>query len=128
VDSLVVRFYRGKDLIYSARLRAGPTPATGREVFERLKHLKTVKCPFTNLPELTNGRCGRGLTGEKMKECVWLKQEAVARVEFLEWTWADHLRHTKWLRRCSYVLSSASHRRARSPGRKQYSPPRVTTN
>ena len=27
-----------------------------------------------------------------------------------------------------YVVSSASQRRARSPGRKQYSPPRVTTN
>ena len=30
--------------------------------------------------------------------------------------------------RGSYVVSSASQRRARSPGRKQYSPPRVTTN
>jgi DNA ligase D-like protein (predicted ligase) len=96
VDSLVVGFYRGKDLIYSARVRAGLIPATRREVFEKLKHLKTVKCPFTNLPELTDGRWGQGLTAEKMKECVWLKPEAVARVEFLEWTGADHLRHTKF--------------------------------
>jgi ATP-dependent DNA ligase len=49
VDGLVVGFYRGKDLIYAARVRAGLVPATRREVFERLKHLKTPKCPFVNL-------------------------------------------------------------------------------
>jgi ATP-dependent DNA ligase len=32
-----------------------------------------------------------------MKECVWLKPEAVAHIEFLEWTGADHLRHTKFV-------------------------------
>ena len=97
VDSLVVGFYRGKDLIYAARVRAGLVPATRREVFERLKHLKTPKCPFTNLPELTAGRWGQGLTAEKMKECVWVRPELVARIQFLEWTGADHLRHTKFV-------------------------------
>jgi DNA ligase D-like protein (predicted ligase) len=96
VDSLVVGFYRGKDLIYSARVRAGLVPATRRQVFEQLKHLKTAKCPFVNLPELAEGRWGQGLTAEKMKECVWLKPEAVARIEFLGWTGVDHLRHTKF--------------------------------
>jgi DNA ligase D-like protein (predicted ligase) len=96
VDSLVVGFYRGKDLIYAARVRAGLVPATRREVFDRIKHLKTTKCPFTNLPELTAGRWGQGLTAEKMKECVWLRPETVARIDFLEWTEADHLRHTKF--------------------------------
>jgi hypothetical protein len=56
VDSLVVGFYRGKDLIYAARVRAGLVPATRREVFERIKQLKTPKCPFANLPELAAGR------------------------------------------------------------------------
>ena len=36
-----------------------------------------------------------GLTAQKMKECVWLRPEVVAQIEFLEWTEADHLRHTK---------------------------------
>jgi hypothetical protein len=53
--SLVVGFYRGKDLIYVARVRAGLVPGTPREVFERIKPLKTPKCPFANLPELTAG-------------------------------------------------------------------------
>ena len=28
---------------------------------------------------------------------MWLKPEAVARIEFVEWTDADHLRHTKFV-------------------------------
>ena len=31
-----------------------------------------------------------------MKECVWLRPEAVARIEFLEWTEANRLRHSKF--------------------------------
>jgi bifunctional non-homologous end joining protein LigD len=96
-DALIVGFYRGKELIYVARVRAGFIPATRREVFEQIKHLKTAKCPFKNLPELGDGRWGQGLTTEKMKTCVWLKPEAVVRIDFLEWTGADHLRHTKFV-------------------------------
>jgi DNA ligase D-like protein (predicted ligase) len=97
VDSLVVGFYRGQDLVYAARVRAGLVPATRRDVFERLKHLKTAKCPFVNLPEPAAGRWGQGLTAEKMKECVWVRPEMVAEIQFLEWTGADHLRHTKFV-------------------------------
>jgi ATP-dependent DNA ligase len=93
----VVGFYRGKDLIYAAWVRAGLVQATRREVFDRIKHLKTTKCPFTNLPELAAGRWGQGLTAEKMKECLWLRPETVARIEFLERTGADHLRHTSFV-------------------------------
>jgi ATP-dependent DNA ligase len=60
VDSLVVGFYRGKDLIYAARVRAGLVPATRRQVFERIEHFKTTKCPFVNLPEPAAGRVGSG--------------------------------------------------------------------
>jgi DNA ligase D-like protein (predicted ligase) len=98
VDSLVIGVYRGKDLYYAARVRAGFIPTTRREVFNKIKHLKTANCPFMNLPEKDAGRWGQGLTAEKMKECIWLKPEAVAQVEFLEWTGADHLRHTKFIR------------------------------
>ena len=37
------------------------------------------------------------LTPEKMKECVRLKPETVARIDFLKWTGADQLRHTKFV-------------------------------
>jgi hypothetical protein len=71
-DALIVGFYRGRELIYVARVRAGLVPVTRRSVFEKIKHLKAAKCPFANLPELSDGRWGAGLTAEKMKECVWL--------------------------------------------------------
>jgi DNA ligase D-like protein (predicted ligase) len=96
-DSLVIGFYQGKDLHYAARVRAGFVPATRRVVFEQIKGFKAAKCPFVNLPEKQAGRWGQGLTAEKMKECVWLRPEAVARFDFLEWTGADHLRHTKFV-------------------------------
>ncbi len=64
LDSLVVGFYRGTDLIYASRVRAGFVPATRREVFERIKHLQTSRCPFVNLPEIAAGRWGGANGGE----------------------------------------------------------------
>ena len=97
VDSIVIGFYRGEQLCYAARVRAGFVPLTRRQVFERIKPLETGKCPFVNLPEKNAGRWGQGLTAEKMKECVWVKPSLVTEIEFLEWTGADHLRHTKFV-------------------------------
>ncbi len=97
LDSLVVGFYRGADLFYAARVRAGFIPRTRRDVFEKLKHLETSECPFINLPETAAGRWGQGLTKEKMKECRWLRPEAVAQIEFREWTEANHLRHATFV-------------------------------
>jgi DNA ligase D-like protein (predicted ligase) len=97
IDSLVIGFYQGKELRYASRVRAGFVPASRRTVFDKLKGLETAKCPFVNLPEKQAGRWGQGLTAEKMKECVWIRPEAVARIQFLEWTGADHLRHTKFV-------------------------------
>jgi DNA ligase D-like protein (predicted ligase) len=96
-DALIIGVYAGKDLQFAARVRAGFVPATRREVFAQIKHLKIAKCPFANLPEKTEGRWGQGLTAEKMKACVWLKPEAVVRVEFAEWTGANKLRHTHYV-------------------------------
>ena len=97
LDSIVIGVYRGKELLYAARVRAGFVPLTRRQVFERIQPLKTAKCPFVNLPEKDAGRWGQGLTAEKMKECVWVKPKLVAEVEFLEWTNAKHLRPTKFI-------------------------------
>jgi bifunctional non-homologous end joining protein LigD len=62
-----------------------------------LKHLVTPSCPFVNLPETHRSRFGEELSSEKMKKAVWLKPEAVAQIEFLEWTAADRLRHSKFV-------------------------------
>ena len=96
-DALVVGFYRGKDLMFAARVRAGFVTATRREVFGKIKGLKTAKCPFANLPEKLEGRWGQGLTAEKMRGCVWVKPKVVVRIDFAHWTGADKLRHTKFV-------------------------------
>jgi DNA ligase D-like protein (predicted ligase) len=95
-DALIIGFYRGKDLFFSARVRAGFVPAIRREVFAKIKDLKTHKCPFVNLPEQSEGRWGQGLTAEKMKACIWVQPKIVVRTDFAEWTGADKLRHTKF--------------------------------
>ncbi len=88
--------YRGKDLVYVGRVRNGFVPASRRQVFEKIRHLVSPTMPFANLPDTHKSRWGDELTAEKMKECVWLRPEAVARIEFLEWTEADRLRHSKF--------------------------------
>ncbi len=96
-DALVIGFYVGKELYFAARVRAGFVPATRREVFAQMKDLKIAKCPFVNLPEKSAGRWGQGLTAEKMKSCIWLKPVAVVRIDVLEWTGGDKLRHPKFI-------------------------------
>ena len=96
LDSLIVGYYRGKVLIYVARVRNGFVPASRREVFEKLRPLVMQKCPFVNLPETHKGRWGDGLTTEDMEKCIWVRPTLVAQIEFLEWTESDHLRHSKF--------------------------------
>jgi DNA ligase D-like protein (predicted ligase) len=96
-DSIVVGYYNGPDLVYVARVRNGFVPASRRQVFARIRHLQSPTMPFANLPDEHVSRWGESLTAEKMKECVWLRPEAVAQIEFLEWTDADRLRHSKFV-------------------------------
>jgi DNA ligase D-like protein (predicted ligase) len=97
VDSIIVGYYRGKDLVYVARVRNGPVSATRRMVYEKLKPLITDKCPFVNLLETERARWGEILDAEKMKKCVWVRPKLVAVIEFLEWTEGDRLRHSKFV-------------------------------
>jgi len=96
-DSLIVGYYDGDELMYVARTRNGFVPASQRQVFSKLKHLAAPNCPFVNLPETRRSRFGEELNAEKMKKAVWLRPEAVAQIEFLEWTEADRLRHSKFV-------------------------------
>jgi DNA ligase D-like protein (predicted ligase) len=97
IDSLIVGYYQGKDLMYVSRVRNGFVPASRRQVFDRIRHLVSTTMPFANLPDKHKSRWGDDLTPEKMKKCVWLRPEAVVQVEFLEWTGADRLRHSKFV-------------------------------
>jgi bifunctional non-homologous end joining protein LigD len=97
LDSIIVGYFQGEDLVYVARTRNGLVPATRGRVFEKLKPLTVAKCPFVNLPETGRARWGEILDAEKMKKCVWVRPKLVAVIEFLEWTEGDRLRHSKFV-------------------------------
>jgi ATP-dependent DNA ligase len=96
VDSIIVGYYKASALIYVARVRNGFMPETRRQVFAKLRPLVIPDCPFVNLPEKEKCRWGTGLTADDMAKCVWVRPELVARIEYLEWTEGDHLRHAKF--------------------------------
>ena|SRR3981081_724808 len=95
IDSLIVGESSGKGLMYVARVRAGLVPASRREVFQKLQ-------PFANLPEQDRSRWGETLTAEKMKQCIWIKPKLTARIEFLERTEGQKLRHSRFVRLNDY--------------------------
>jgi bifunctional non-homologous end joining protein LigD len=96
-DAIIFGVYEGDDLVYVARTRSGFTPATRAALFRKFTSRETRACPFVNLPEPRGGRWGQGLTAAKMKDCVWLEPDLVARVEYLEWTDENHLRHSRFV-------------------------------
>jgi ATP-dependent DNA ligase len=96
-DSLIVGYYCGKELVYVARVRNGFVPASRRQVFEKIRPLVSPTMPFANLPDTHKSRWGDELTAEKMKDCVWLRPDTVAQIEFLDWTAGDRLRHSKFV-------------------------------
>jgi bifunctional non-homologous end joining protein LigD len=95
--SLLVGYYddAGK-LIYIGKVKNGFVPRTRKDVAARFQGLETADCPFANLPEPKNARRGEPLTAEAMKKCRWLKPELVARIEYTDWTAANHLRHSRF--------------------------------
>ena len=94
LDALIVGYYEGDKLIFASKVRNGFVPRLRREVWAKLQHVQTDACPFANLPE--KKRTQWALTKEEMKNCVWLKPELVAQIEFTEWTPDGHLRHSKF--------------------------------
>ena len=97
LDSIIVRYYKGEDLVYVARVRNGLVPPSRRQLFHRRRPLAIPACPFINLPESGKGRWGEGLTADVMTKCIWVRPELVAQIEFLEWTESDHLRHSRFV-------------------------------
>jgi ATP-dependent DNA ligase len=60
LDSIVVGFYRGEELHYAARVRAGFVPLTRRQVFEATKCLEMEKCPSSICRRRTKDGGDRG--------------------------------------------------------------------
>src|SRR5262249_51148022 len=89
-----MHFDRQKD---RQRVRNRFTPALREQVFRRIKPLIITARPFVNLPESKKGRWGEGLTAEDIEACQWVRPELVAQIEYVNWTEADHLRHSRFV-------------------------------
>jgi ATP-dependent DNA ligase len=72
LDAIIVGSYKGKDLYFAGRIRAGFTPARRRQVHQKLSSLETARCPFVNLPQPSAARWGLGITEKEMKNMIWL--------------------------------------------------------
>jgi ATP dependent DNA ligase C terminal region/ATP dependent DNA ligase domain len=82
LDAIIVGYYDDGKLLYAAKVRNGFVPQVRSEVATRFKELEIDTCPFGNLPE--RKRTQWALTKEEMKNCVWLKPELVAQIEFTD--------------------------------------------
>lgn|SRR5215469_1830466 len=97
LDAILVGYYEGKQLQFAGKVRAGFIRHVRREVLDKLKPLGVSTCPFANLPDLTAGRWGGGLTSDQMAEMQWTRPQLVAQVRFTEWTADSRLRHAAFL-------------------------------
>jgi ATP-dependent DNA ligase len=76
-------------------VRNGFVAQVRREVASRFQWSTDRHLPVYHLPE--KKRTEWALTKEEMKNCVWLKPQLVAQIEFTEWTPDGHLRHSKFV-------------------------------
>jgi ATP-dependent DNA ligase len=97
LDSILVGYYEGRDLKYAANVRAGFSPEFRRVLLTHFEELQVARCPFVNLPDRGERRWGEGMTAAKMAVCRWLDPFIVARIEFLEWTPDNRLRHPRFV-------------------------------
>jgi len=100
VDSILVGYYDGRDLMYAASVRAGIPAEFRRALPPHFEELQIPRCPFANLPDHGEERWGEGLTAVKMLMCRWLEPFIVVRTEFLEWTPENRLRHPRFAGFC----------------------------
>jgi DNA ligase D-like protein (predicted ligase) len=98
-DSLVVGYFKGKDLHFAGRVRAGFTPHDRAEIFRLIEPLQVdVKlCPFVDLPSSKTGHWGEGVSAEDMGKLHWVKPRVVVEVSFVEWTREGALRHSQFV-------------------------------
>jgi len=96
LDSILVGYYREGEVKCAGQVRAGLTAASRRMLLAYFEELQIRQCPFSNLPEHSEGHWGDGLTAAKMDMCRWLDSFLVTLIEFLEWTPDRRLRHARF--------------------------------
>jgi bifunctional non-homologous end joining protein LigD len=96
-ESLLVGYYEGRQLMFASKVRVGLTPHVRTELFQALKVIEQVRCPFANLPSSKTGHWGEGITADDMTALRWVQPRIVAEVAFVEWTRDGLLRHPEFI-------------------------------
>jgi bifunctional non-homologous end joining protein LigD len=92
-QSILAGYYEGDKLMFAGKVRQGLNPASRAALFNKMKRLITVRCPFCNLPTSKKSHFGEGITADEMKKLRWLEPQLVVEVRFTEWTSYGLLRH-----------------------------------
>jgi bifunctional non-homologous end joining protein LigD len=92
-DSIVVGYYKERQLMSAGKVRSGFTPHIRADVFARIAPRVIETCPFANLPTTRTGHWGEGITADEMRALRWVEPATVVEVAFTEWTRDGSLRH-----------------------------------
>ena len=84
--SLLVGFYKGKNLKFAGRVGTGFSDQLLRSLYSDLEKIRIEQCPFFNVPAVGRSRWDQGLTAAEMRRCHWVKPVMVCQVKFTEWT------------------------------------------
>jgi bifunctional non-homologous end joining protein LigD len=95
--SLIVGFYRRKELIFVGRVGTGFSTALLGKLYSRLKQIERPSCPFVNLPLPRGSKWGQGITASEMRFCHWVEPELACQVKFSELTRDERLRQPVFL-------------------------------
>lgn len=95
--SLIVGYYRGKDLIFAGKVGTGFNAKLLRSLHAQLRKIAQDDCPFADLPVPRGGKWGQGITKSEMRFCHWVDPVMVCQVKFGEWTRDNRLRQPVFL-------------------------------
>jgi len=95
--SILVGYYRGRDLLFASRVGSGFDQGTLESLHAQFLRIRAVQCPFSNLPSKHADRFGQGVTAAEMARCLWLRPKLVCQVRFQEWTADGSLRQPVFL-------------------------------
>jgi bifunctional non-homologous end joining protein LigD len=84
-------------LKFAGKVGTGFNAASLKKVHGLLRKLERDSCPFSNLPERTQGKSRQNITPGEMRLCRWVEPKLVCQVKLMEWTRDGKLRHPVFL-------------------------------
>jgi bifunctional non-homologous end joining protein LigD len=86
VGALVLGYYDRGKLVYAGRTGTGFTHAAARDLFRKLKALRTDRSPFAAVPKEETG----------VRKPIWVEPKLVAEVDFHGWTHGERVRQSSF--------------------------------